>query len=54
MQYFPQHNLLCTHTVHNQSADIFIQGFLGYKIQNFQNRQNSLRLCFMKKIGVFF
>ena len=26
--YFPQHVLLCTRTVHNQSGDICIQGYL--------------------------
>ena len=28
MRYFPQHVLLCTSTVHDQSADICIQGYL--------------------------
>ena len=28
MRYFPQHVLLCTSTVHDQSANICIQGYL--------------------------
>jgi len=28
MRYYPQHVLLCTSTVHNQSGDISIQGYL--------------------------
>ena len=28
MRYFPQHVLLCTSTVHDQSVDICIQGYL--------------------------
>ena len=28
MQYFPQHVLFCTSTVHDQSGDICIQGYL--------------------------
>ena len=28
MGYFPQHVLLCTSTVHDQSGDICIQGYL--------------------------
>ena len=28
MRYFPQHVLLCTSTVHDQSGDICIQGYL--------------------------
>ena len=28
MRYFTQHVLLCTSTVHDQSEDIFIQGYL--------------------------
>ena len=28
MRYFPQHVLLCTRTVHDQSGDICIQGYL--------------------------
>ena len=28
MRYFPQHVLLCTSTVHNQTANIYIQGYL--------------------------
>ena len=28
MRYFPQHVLLCTGTVHDQSGDICIQGYL--------------------------
>ena len=29
IRYFPSHVLLCTSTVHDQSADICIQGYLG-------------------------
>ena len=29
MRYFPRHVLLCTRTVHDQSANICIQGYLG-------------------------
>ena len=29
MRYFPQHVLLCTSTVHDQSGDICIQGYLN-------------------------
>ena len=40
MRYFPQQVLLCTKTVHDQSADICIQGYVlgsfGYEIQNLQ------------------
>ena len=28
MRYFPQHVLLCTSTVHDQSANIYFQGYL--------------------------
>ena len=31
MRYFPQHVLLCTSTVHDQSGDICIQGYLGIR-----------------------
>ena len=39
MLSFPQHVLLCTSTVHDQSANICIQGYLrilwiGYETQN--------------------
>jgi len=42
MRYFPQHVLLCTSTVHDQSANICIQGILkgsfGYETQNLQKK----------------
>ena len=40
MRYFPQHVLLCTSTVHDQSANICIQGEIkgssGNETQNLQ------------------
>ena len=47
MRYFPQHVLLCTSTVHDQSGDICIQGYLrilwignskSFKIDNIHKR----------------
>ena len=39
MRYFSQHVLLCTSTVHDQSGDICIQGYL--KILWIQNTKSS-------------
>ena len=39
MRYFPQHVLLCTSTVHDQSANICIQGYL--RILWIRNKKSS-------------
>ena len=50
MRYFPQHVLLCTSTVHNQSANIYIQGHL--RILWIRNTKSSKKdwICLMFKI----
>ena len=53
MRNFPQHVLLCTRTVHDQSANICIKDPLNTKHKIFQNRLNFLMLCCMFKLGVF-
>ena len=49
MQYFPQCVLLCTSTVHDQSGDICIQGYLkilGYETQNLQKKTEFINVMF--------
>ena len=56
MRYFPQHVLLCTSTVHDQSGDIFIQGYLRILwigIAKSLKKDNVMFYHFMFEIGVF-
>ena len=46
MRYFPHHVLLCTSTVHDQSGDICIQGYL--RILWIQNTKSSNKDWFFK------
>ena len=58
MQYFPQHVLLCTSTVHDQSANICTQGY--FRILWIRNTKSSkidwIHKCYVSclKLGYFF
>ena len=57
MRYFPQHVLLFTSTVHDQSGDICIQGYLRIlwigNAKSLKKCDNIHKCYVMFKIGVF-
>ena len=58
MQYFPQHVLLCTSTVHDQSANICIRGYLGilWKRNTKSSKLDGIHKCYVSclKLEYFF